>query len=115
MKLRILEQLAKVLALIGDRTRDQHITLNSQSVFSARTHCFTKPYTVLRMICRQNSTDLWKANHKLFSNTYFSASETHFTWSRNSDFLLKIASGAKDYRACFPKANVPPLSPWGSE
>lgn len=69
---------------------------------------FTKPYTVLKMTCRQNSTDLWKANHKLCSNTHFSASETHFTWSRNSDFLLKITSGTKDYKAYFPKANVPP-------
>lgn len=69
---------------------------------------FTKPYTVLKMTCRQNNTDLWKANHKLCSNTHFSASETHFTWSRNSDFLLKITSGTKDYKAYFPKANVPP-------
>lgn len=71
---------------------------------------FIKPYTVLKMICRQKSTDLWKANRKLFSNTHFSASETHFTWSRNSDFLLKITSGTKDYKAYFPKANVPHLS-----
>lgn len=75
-------------------------------------HFFPKPHTALKMICRQNSTDLWKANHKLFSNTYFSASETHFTWRRNSDFLLKITSGTKDYRTYFPKATVPQPFPW---
>lgn len=62
------------------------------------------------MICWQNSTDLWKANHKLFWKSHFSASETHFTWSKNSDFLLKITSGTKDYRACFPELKFPESS-----
>jgi hypothetical protein len=63
------------------------------------------------MICRQNSTDLWKVNHKLYSNSNFSASETYFTSIRNLDFLLKVTSGTKDYKAYFPKANAPPTSP----
>lgn len=32
------------------------------------------------------------------------------TRSRNSDFLLKVTSGTKDYRADFAKANVPQVS-----
>lgn len=67
-----------------------------------------KAIYIFEMICRQHSTDLWNENHKLSSNTNFSASEIHFAWNRNSDFLLKITSGTKDYGACFPKANVLP-------
>lgn len=98
--------------------QDQGSTYSPQfpiGIFSARMHFFTKPYTVLKMICRQNSTDLWKANHKLFSILISQHLRPILTWSRNSDFLLKITSGTKDYRAYFPKAHVPQLPPSDSK
>lgn len=68
-------------------------------------------YIFSKMICRQNSTNLWKVIHKLSSNTNFLASENCFYIEQ--EFVFPIVNHCRDrgLQSWFPQHRCACLLP----